>query len=219
MRLALAAIMTGSLLVGALSAQGTKVVPGLGLGIDVGDSPLEFIGSPGGATTNLLVPVMIGDRVRLQPWVGYLRASLEFTSPTFTSNSSFRRLTLGLAAHYLFPVKDALRIYLGGGVGFGWNKVEDRSSDGQGNSFASTETRNDLLLNAVAGGEYFFSSRFSIGGEVRLDYVTFGDPESTQTITPPPPVPPLPPPPSSEDLSVTQTSAQVMVRWYFGEVR
>lgn len=204
---------------GGLLAQGTKVVPGLGLGIDVGDSPLELIGSPGGATTSLLIPVMIGKRFRLQPWVGYLRASLEFTSPTFTSNSHFRRLTLGLAAHYLFPVKDALRIYLGGGIGFGWNKAEDRSSDGQGTSFVSTEKRTDRLLNGVAGGEYFFSSRFSIGGEIRLDYVTFGDPESTQTITPPPPVPPVPPPPTSEDLSVTQTSAQVMVRWYFGEAR
>jgi len=202
-----------------LLAQGTKVVPGLGLGIDVGESPLELIGSPGGTTANLLVPIMIGKRFRLQPWVGYLRASLKFTSPTFTSNSHFRRLTLGLAAHYLFPVKDALRIYLGGGIGFGWNKAEDRSSGGQGTSFVSTEKRTDRLLNAVAGGEYFFSSRFSIGGEIRLDYVTFGDPEFSQTITPPPPVPPVPPPPTSEDLSVTQTSAQVMVRWYFGEAR
>jgi len=75
------------------------------------------------------------------------------------------------------------------------------------------------LLNAVAGGEYFFSSRFSVGGELRLDYVTFGDPEGSQTITPPPPVPPVPVPMVTEDLSVTQTSAQVTVRWYFGEVR
>ena len=219
MRRAFSFILIGSLLAGGLSAQGTKVVPGLGLGIDVGDSPFQAIGSLGGITTNLLVPVMIGKRFRLQPWVGYVRASLERSSSTFTSNSKFRRLSLGLAAHYMFPAKDALRIYLGGGVGFGWSKLEDQSSNLQGSSFMTTEMRTDRLLNAVAGGEYFFSPRFSVGGEVRLDYVTFGDPESSQTITPPPPVPPLPPPTVTEDLSVTQTSAQVTVRWYFGEVR
>jgi opacity protein-like surface antigen len=219
MRRALVALLLGTLVAGGVSAQGTKVVPGLGLGIDVGESPLQVIGSPGGVTTSLLVPVMIGKRFRLQPWVGYLSASLERTSSTFSSNSRVRRLNLGLAAHYLFPVKDALRIYLGGGIGFGWSKVEDRASNGQGNSFVSTEKRTDRLLNAVAGGEYFFSPRFSIGGELRLDYVTFGDPDFSQTITPPQPVPPVPLPPTSEDLSVTQTSAQVTVRWYFGEVR
>ena len=219
MRRAFSFILIGSLLAGGLSAQGTKVVPGLGLGIDVGDSPLQAIGSLGGITTSLLVPVMIGQRFRLQPSVGYLRASLERTSSPFTSSSRVKRLTLGLAAHYLFPVKDALRIYLGGGVGLGWSKVEDRSSDGQGRSFSSTEKRTDRLLNAVAGGEYFFSPRFSVGGEVRLDYVTFGDPESSQIIIPPPPLPPIPPPNVTEDLSVTQTSAQITVRWYFGEVR
>lgn len=218
MRRACSFILIGSLLAGGVSAQ-TRVVPGLGLGIDVGDSPLAVVGSPGGTTTNLLVPVMIGKRVRLQPWVGYLRASLERTSSFVTSQTRFERLTLGLAAHYLFPVKDALRVYVGGGFGFGWSDIDDRASDGQGNSFASTEKRTDRLLNAVAGGEYFFSSRFSVGGEVRLDYVTFGDPEFTQTITPPPPVPPVPVPPTTQDLSVTQTSAQVTVRWYFGEVR
>ena len=41
--------------------------------------------------------------------------------------------------------------------------------------------------DSVAGGEYFFSPRFSVGGEVRLDYFR---------------------------LSVTQTSAQATVRWY-----
>jgi len=220
MRLAASLTLVGALMATPLAGQ-TKIVPGLGLGIDLADNPYTVVfGGTGGITTNILVPVMVGPHVRLQPWVGYFKLSYDQSSTTSNTQSKFRRVTLGLAAHYLFAVQEAVRVYLGGGFGYSWSKEESKFTDPQQTASAeSEETRSDRTMNVVAGGEYFFSSRFSVGGEVRIDYITFGQPKFSQTISPPPPVPPPTPPPVAENLTLTQTNAQVTVRWYFGDAR
>ncbi len=200
-----------------LHGQGTKVVPGLGVGIDLAEQLVDPDLDIGGFNSNLLVPVMIGRNFRVQPWLGLFRASSSSSSDFLSSESTFRRWTFGLSLHYLFRPQDRLRVFLGGGAGLAWSKAHERASDNQGTSITGEEKRTDRLLQAVAGGEYFFSSRFSLGGQVSLDYLKFGDPERRFTVSPPQPPPPSIPSFDS-DLSMTRTQAQISIRWYFDSV-
>ncbi len=97
------------LLVLPTQAQNRSVVAGLGVGLDLGESPYEILfGFSGANTVRLLVPIMVSRRVRLQPSVSYLKAKREQTSSGQTDKQSFRRWGLGLGVHYLFPVKRSL---------------------------------------------------------------------------------------------------------------
>ena len=154
------------LLAAPVVGQTRPVVAGLGVGLDIGDSPYEILfGFSGTNTARLLVPIIVGRHVRLQPSVSYVRASREQTVSGQTDKASFRRWGLGVAIHYLFPVKQSLLVYLGGAAEFGKSKEEQSSSFGGGAS--ASMTRSDRTLSLLGGGEYFLSSRFSVGGEVR----------------------------------------------------
>ncbi len=198
-------------LVAPATAQKRSVVAGLGVGFDLGDSPYEVLfGFSGTNTARLLVPIMVSRRIRLQPSVSYFKATRGQSFSGQTDKQSFRRWGLGLAIHYLFPVKKSMQAYVGAAAEFGKSKDEQSNPFGGGSS--SSTTRSDRTLSVLGGGDYFFSPRFSVGGEVRLDFATIGDPNVD--IVPPPPVPF---PDVDEDLSVTQTNAQVIVRRYFGD--
>ena len=66
-----------------------------------------------------------------------------------------------------------------------------------------TQTRR--VLELATGGEYLFSSHFSLGGEVGLNYITGDEPEET----------PPPPNPVEQDESILTTNALILLRWYF----
>ncbi len=211
MRRTFVILVTGSLLVSTLSAQGTKIVVGLGLGLDVATTPAENAFGVDGTGATILVPIIVSRRTRLQPSLGYLHSSWDGGNTSGPLAIDWRRLSIGLAAHYLFPIKDAVRVYVGGGAGIGLSKWSEESS-----GFKGTANWTDWSLHVATGGEYYLVSRFSAGGEVRLEYLSLGAPSVNQVGTPPP----LPPDAEfTRTLSVTQTSAQVTVRWYFGEAR
>ena len=72
----------------------------------------------------------------------------------------------------------------------------------------------DINIGIVLGAEYFSISHFSVGGEVSFNYTTFGNPNITNTFSPP-----QTPPPSIESTQTTQysyhTDALFLMRWYF----
>jgi hypothetical protein len=75
-------------------------------------------------------------------------------------------------------------------------------------------TETDWMLSAVLGSEFFPIQQMSFGGEIRLTYTSFGNPERSYTVTPAPQFPP-----STSTIERKQhsweTSAFLTLRWYF----
>lgn len=91
------------------------------------------------------------------------------------------------------------RAYVGPRVG-----LIRMSSEQEGDLTDRSESRMDVLLSLVAGGEYFLAPGFSLGGEVGLEWVHIGDTD----ITPTPDVD------VEEDMSLLRTVTGLRVRWY-----
>jgi hypothetical protein len=76
--------------------------------------------------------------------------------------------------------------------------------------FTGTSSETDFMISGIFGAEYFPLREFSIGGEIDFNYVSFGNPDYTQT-----------PPPTGMQTTTTSTrslvstGALLFIRWYF----
>ena len=150
---------------------------------------------------NLYFPLIIGSHFKLEPEFGLLRVSEKriFSSTSVESSTTLTRL--GIGAFWIAPIRESFRAYVGPRVGIVWNSESSRSP-----GVAERKVRQtSLVLELATGGEYLFSSHFSLGGEVRLTYINVGE----RKVTPPPPFP------SEQSGSILTTNALIMLRWYF----
>ena len=70
----------------------------------------------------------------------------------------------------------------------------------------------DVHLGASFGGEYFPFTQFSVGGELQLNYTSYGNPDITQTSSQQPPATSTT---SERKQHLWNTDALFFVRWYF----
>jgi len=210
-------LVLATVLPATTGAQETSpVAVGLGVALDAAATPVQtaFGIAPQGRMGNILVPVRVSRRIRVQPSVGFLRQKQERTTGLARLEERVTVWSVGVALHYLFPIHESAQVYLGPSLGL--NRFSQMESfDNVGLTQRLTAKRTDTVLGGVAGGEYYLASRFSIGGEVQLYYLMAGDTEMTLEQTPPPPSPPLPVPVSADDGSLIHTNAQLVVRWFF----
>ncbi len=79
--------------------------------------------------------------------------------------------------------------------------------------YKTITTETDITFGGVIGAEYFPIHKFSIGGEISLNYVSFGNPNVTNDNYP---VPASPSTNTSERNQHTlYTGALFFLRWYF----
>jgi hypothetical protein len=66
------------------------------------------------------------------------------------------------------------------------------------------------MISGIFGAEYFPLAELSIGGEVDLNYVSFGNPDISQS-------PPQPgtQPTTTRTQTLVSTGALLFIRWYF----
>ncbi len=120
---------------------------------------------------NLYFPVAFGQRLLLEPEVG------------FTTGKQTVKV-LGIDQEFRFK----------------WIRTSAYEDDGtERTEFAET----DVSIGAAAGGEYFFSSHFSLGGEAQFNYIDLGEPDVEVG--------------DLIDLRrrIFTTDTLVMIRWYF----
>lgn len=121
-----------------------------------------------GATflSNIYVPIIVGRSFKLEPEIGFLRFSEdgEFAEETIT------QWRFGIGAFYYMRAAESLRAYVGPRLGLQLTSMTDEN----GGKYEFDET--DLLIGIALGGEYFFSDNFSLGGEIQLNYTSFGEP-------------------------------------------
>ncbi len=209
--------LLGAVLVTPLSAQRHRPgTVGLGIGLDaVPNTVTSVFGfDADGRTGMILVPVQVATRIRLQPALGYWRFSQNVHDAVSRFEQNLTQWSAGLALHYLFPLAQKTQTYVGSGIAFNRLSETERTEISPSPPSKRTAKRTDIVLSAIAGGEYFFAPRFSMGGEVQLQYLMAGDVKTSVEPTPTPPPVPIPTP--EFDASVVQTNGQLVIRWYFG---
>ncbi|MCK6543993.1 porin family protein [bacterium] len=191
-----------------------------GIGISIGtnthrfgdDEDYKFYKT--GAVMGIYVPININGKWRMEPEVSFNTMSGKINSEegiySYSSSSTLKISRYGVGVLYR-KKREQTETYLG--VRFGKAFVEDKSSSsyeepGYENARSEKRNRSDLYLGPVAGGEYYFSPFFSIGGEAQVIYTkvgrTYGDEyedDEDGNI--------------DFDVHAWDTRAHLFVRWYF----
>lgn len=158
-------------------------------------SPTMFL--PVGLT-NIYVPIMTSMNFRLEPEVGILTLSSE-TSGSSPSKTSSTALRFGLGLFYVKPLDSSFSFYVGPRLGILVSSTTVKYTFDPETKTSET----DFYVGACVGGEYSFSRHFSLGGEVQLNYVSYGSPDRTPGSS------------SSRSQSVFTSNALLFCRWYF----
>ena len=132
-------------LVGALSTSAVADEPQFGLGVGVA----------GQNSTTIRGTVTLDDQLRLEPYFGF-----SYLNPD--TGSSKTDITLGSALHVMAPINNKISAYYGGFAGI------------KNYDYGNGDSGTILNLGPVAGVEYAFDQKFTLGAEVRFD-VGFGD--------------------------------------------
>jgi len=147
---------------------------------------------------DIYFPIIVSERFKLEPQLGLFRFSSETKSDGFTSESSMTLWRLGAGLFYRLPASESLSAYVGprfilllSSESFKWDGEEDEISE------------TDISIGAALGGEYFFSSHFSLGGEFQLNYLILGEPEDEEPDT------------FELDRSIISNNGLILLRWYF----
>ncbi len=154
-------------------AQDTRV--GLGVGINEGLS--------------IFVPIDFGS-FRLEPQLGFRMMSSE--SGNVDRSSTTLILGTGIFAEGAEVANTV--IYYGGRLGIVQNSEKVETPAGE-----TDESTLDFFLGPAVGVEYFFSDRFSLGGEAQLIFTMFGEEDDEDDTS----------------ASQLQTQGTFFVRWYF----
>ncbi len=181
-------------------AQERGVTFGIGASLNpiaIGDGNLVLL--PVGLG-NIYFPLIIGSSFKLEPEFGLLRLSEKTTDGTTSSESSATLTRLGIGAFWVTPIRESFRAYVGPRVGIVRNSESSRFDPEPERKVTQT----NLVLELATGGEHFFSSHFSLGGEVRLGYIKMGEPKVT----------PAPPSTFEQSGSILTTNALILLRWY-----
>ncbi len=186
---------------------GDKPKIGVGVSFSPFNAFVQQIEIPPLQLADFRIPIFIGSRFKLEPEFGILHISnQEETSteasdfspyfPTGTVKETFTQLRLAISAYYRHPVSERLEIYVGPRVGIIRNSESMSTNGGE-----DSETLTHLSLGAVLGGEYFFSTHFSLGGEVQFNYLNRDEPENSFL--------------SRQESSLLNTHGSVLLRFYF----
>jgi hypothetical protein len=162
-------------------AQDADILVGIGIGYD----PPRLILSSSNLYTNVMTPVNIyvpisGAKFRFEPDLGFYSFKNESSSGGYSNENDASIFHIGAGAFYMISTDSPVRIYIGPRLGLNFISAKSTSSNSFGSS-SSESSETDFTVGACVGGEYLFASRFSIGGEAQLSYISFGTPDVTYT--------------------------------------
>ena len=160
--LALLVLLAAPALASAQPGSATRV----GFGVKLEATP--FVPNQSGfgvaSSPTITVPIDVSGVVRVEPEVGYV----SFVQTENGREISSRQTSLGLAVSALVPAND-VTLTAGGRVRY----LRSRSENDFGGPEPFEVTVSAVAVGPVVGGEFPFSRRFAIGGEVGLEYRSF----------------------------------------------
>lgn len=175
------------------------------------------------------VPINVADRIRLEPSFGFYSTSSSRTTSSTQQGSGYPRTTsdgisvttIGVRGTYVSLLSKPLALYVGPRLDLSFLSATYEYSYMSGFPIANTKRgyktttkETDITVGAVVGAEYFPISQFSVGGELSVNYLSFGNPEINNEQFPPP-SPPLPTETTERKQHTFRTDALFFLRWYF----
>jgi hypothetical protein len=119
--------------------------------------------------------IIKGSFFRFEPSIGYSTISINNSSAGYSSELSNSNLRLGAVIAFNSDAIESVNFYYGLNFGFILNSYKYSSSSSNG---SSDDSKIDFFIGPAAGGEYMFNRHFSLGGEINLNYISFGYYES-----------------------------------------
>ena len=181
----------------------------LGLGVSLNPTAL-FSGS---TTSTVFLPVGLtdiyltldnGKGFRLEPEFGIYSTSSESSTGApyaSSSSSSASLIRIGTGVFGMFLRDSSFNAYAGPRVGVLLTSQTSQS----GTSPETTTSESDIYVGFSLGGEYYLSPHFSLGGEVQLNYIKFGEPKRDPASTTL----------STSTRSMYTNNAVMFFRWYY----
>lgn len=132
-----------------------------------------------------------------EPTFGYSSTSHSYTSLSERKHErNFSNLRLGTVLAYV-NTNESLNYYYGIDLGVILTSVSNESSY-LGNTETSDQSKTDFFIGPAIGGEYMFSNNFSLGGEIQVNYISFGNFGDN----------------SDDSISAISTRGKIILRWY-----
>jgi len=169
-----------------------------GIGIAVIDLEKLFelnMSNGSGTYATISIPIITSPGFRIEPEVGYFRASQEATISGTTYEQSITSWSIGTG---IFPQKkfEDFTLYYGGRVGYLSQKMVSESGTSK-----DEETTTGFYVAPAIGGEHNFSDHFSIGAEAQFVYASLTNEEDERTY--------------DVDISLMDTRGLIYFRFYF----
>jgi len=128
---------------------------------------------------------------RVEPEIGYYR----YSSSDENLKSSHEILSVGCGFFYAIR-KEKVDVYFGMRLG-----VIQTSSYFKSPLDEWDRSKIDFYIGPALGGEYLFTKRFSLGGEIQLNFISIGQWDGDLS--------------AENSESVVRTKPLIFVRWYF----
>lgn len=148
-----------------------------------------------GWNATITFPIETSPKFRLEPEIGYYKATEENDNPTREHTVSSFRIGLGV-----FPQKTYEDFTLYYGVRVGYISQTQTSTISELN-VDYEETTSGFFIAPALGGEHYFSEHFSIGGEAQLVYASLDSERKDSN--------------DKSNLSYFNTRALIFFRFYF----
>jgi hypothetical protein len=165
----------------------------------------------------IYLPVTLTKNFRIEPRFGIYSFSSETsysTSPSQPQKDNITLTNLGLSVEILIPSGEKFQFYAGPRASLNFISATSTYYGYNGGPasvlFTGTQSETDFMISGIFGAEYFPLSELSLGGEIDFNYVSFGNPEFSQS-----------PPPTGTQTTTTitrslvSTGALLFIRWYF----
>jgi len=133
-----------------LAAQGHPAARRLGVGITVPD-------------IGVLLPINVGRHVRLEPLLDFFTARADFPVSSDTAWESSTQIGLGL--FMTTAPQEQFTVYFGPRIGYLHGSTKVNGPSGQ-----TSTTSSGWFVAGALGGEYSVVSRFSVGGELKIQF-------------------------------------------------
>lgn len=153
--------------------------------------------------TAFWAPIQLGDFIRIEPEFGIFSATTRSEgrrgAETVAATNTSTLLRFGGGIFYTLNLQP-VRSYFGARVGF----PSISQSLEQAGRERQTRTQNGFTIALTLGGEYLFSDRFTLGGEVQVPFSNINAPNVNGQ-------------PEAERVNTTvlSTAVYITVRWFF----
>lgn len=133
-----------------LAAQDHRAARRVGVGITVPD-------------VGVLLPINVGPHLRLEPFVDFFAARVDYPVTSDTVWDASTQIGLGLFS--VAAPQEQFAVYFGPRIGYLHGSTRFNGPPGQ----TSTTSKGWFVAGAI-GGEYSVVSRFSVGGEAKVQF-------------------------------------------------